>query len=473
MRTLAFDGRMGASGDMILAALVAAGANPGALAPVEEELPVRYAIDQTVKNGVDATTVDVYLDTETTREAEQQSDSDDERDSAGHISDHEREQATGSEHHSTADHSHTDGHSHDHTADHSHNHVETPSKPGETSNHEHAEGSGITRSYEEVIEIVGEMSLSKAIEQQATSIFERLGRAEAAVHATDLEETHFHEVGTDDAIADVVGAVLLLAELDVGRIVTTPLATGGGEVTMSHGTYPVPTPAVVELAEGANWAMCGGPVEAELLTPTGAAILAELADGVTQLPTVDVNTSGYGAGGYSFDEYPNVLRAIVGGSQAGLRRDEITVLETNVDDATPETLGRLHDTLAEVGARDVSVLPMTMKKSRPGHLIKVICDPADAKRVARRLATETGSLGVRESGVTHRFVADRSFETVRLELGEEHFEIPVKIARTSDGAPFDISAEYDEAASVADKTGVPVREVARQAEASAESELNF
>lgn len=242
---------------------------------------------------------------------------------------------------------------------------------------------------------------------------------------------------------------------------------------MSHGTYPIPTPAVVELAEGADWAVSGGPVEAELLTPTGAAILAELADGVDQLPTVDVNASGYGAGGYSFGDYPNVLRAIIGKSQGKLRRDEITVLETNVDDATPETLGRLHDSLAEVGARDVSVLPVTMKKSRPGHLIKVLCKSEDAQRVARRLATETGSLGVRESGVTHRFIAERSFETAHLELAGETFEIAVKVARTADGTPFDISAEYDDAASVAEKTGVPIRDVVQQAEAYADSELNL
>ncbi len=136
------------------------------------------------------------------------------------------------------------------------------------------------------------MALDSAIERDAKAVFRILGEAEASVHDTDLESTHFHEVGTDDAIADIVGASLLFADLDAERIVTTPLATGGGEVGMSHGTFPIPAPAVVEIAAGADWSLSGGPVEAELLTPTGAAILAHFADGVETLPTLNVSRLG-------------------------------------------------------------------------------------------------------------------------------------------------------------------------------------
>jgi uncharacterized protein (DUF111 family) len=155
---------------------------------------------------------------------------------------------------------------------------------------------------------------------------------------------------------------------------------------------------------------------------------------------------------------------MVGDGAGRLRRDEITVLETNVDDVPPEVLGDLQRSLSEVGARDVSVVPTTMKKSRPGHIVKVICKPEDAERVARRLAEATGTLGVRESGAGHRWVADRAYETVTLGVDGEQFEVTVKIASDSDGTVFDVSAEYDDAAAVADATGLPVREVMQRAE---------
>jgi len=233
---------------------------------------------------------------------------------------------------------------------------------------------------------------------------------------------------------------------------------------MSHGTYPVPTPAVVELAERADWSIRGGPVDAELLTPTGAAVLAHVAEGVSHLPSLSVGTSGSGAGGRSFDGHPNVLRAMVGESEGGLRRDDITVLETNLDDAPPEVLGDLQRSLKDAGARDVSLLPATMKKSRPGHLVKVICKPEDARRVARRLAEETGTLGVREHGAGHRWVADREFETATLEIDGKKYEVAVKLASTVEGEVYDVSGEFDDAAAVAEATGRPVREILARAE---------
>jgi uncharacterized protein (TIGR00299 family) protein len=421
MRTLAFDGRMGASGDMLLAALLAAGADRDALAPVEnaDSLDVAYSVGKTTKNGIVATTADVVL--------------------IGESDDQEGD-------HGQGDHSHgADGRDHEH-------------------DHSHAEGSGPTRTYAEVVDLVEALGLADDIERDALAIFERLGRAEAAVHGTDLGDTHFHEVGADDAIADIVGACLLVADLGVERVVTTPLATGGGEVTTGHGTYPVPTPAVVELAEAADWELRGGPVEAELLTPTGAAILAHLADGVDRLPSLAVTGSGYGAGGYSFPDRSNVLRALVGDARGALVREDVTVLETTLDDAAPEVLGGLQETLADAGALDVSVVPLTMKKSRPGHLVKVVVAPGDAGRVARRLAEETGTLGIRETGTSHRWVARRAVEAVRIEAGGESHDVAVKVATDDEGAVLDVSAEYDDALAVARGTDRPVREVLRLAE---------
>ncbi|WP_146417111.1 nickel pincer cofactor biosynthesis protein LarC [Haloarcula hispanica] len=434
MRTLAFDGRMGAAGDMLLGALLAAGADRDALAPVEDALAIEYAVSEVDRCGIAATRVEVLL-----------------TDAAS--------DADGPHDHAHDDHSHSHDEGHGHTGDddgYSHTHDEH--------DHTHAEGHGPSRTYAEVVELVEEMDLSKSVKADALAIFEILGEAEASVHGTDLDGTHFHEVGADDAIADIVGACLLLDDLDVERVVTTPLATGGGTVEMSHGTYPVPTPAVVEIAERADWSLQGGPIDRELVTPTGAAILAHIADGTESLPPLDIDASGYGAGGWDLDDRPNVLRAMVGDGAGRLRRDEITVLETNVDDAPPEVLGDLQRSLSEVGARDVSIVPTTMKKSRPGHIVKVICRPDDAERVARRLAEETGTLGVRESGAGHRWVADREYETAALSVDGEEFEVTVKIASDTDGTVFDVSTEYDDAAAVADATGLPVREVMQRAE---------
>ncbi|WP_293027929.1 nickel pincer cofactor biosynthesis protein LarC [Natronococcus sp.] len=450
MHTLAFDGRLGASGDMILAALLDAGADPAALEPVTAALDLDYRIDDTVKCGIAATTVDVVL-----------TDAGDNRDSSshdgghGHVHDHDHGDSESHDHGHVHDHDRGDSSQHDHGHVHDH---------GDSSDAVPAEGHGPHRSYLEVCEIVEGMALDEAIERDALAIFELLGEAEASVHGESLEDIHFHEVGADDAIADVVGAVVLVHDLDPERIVTTPLSTGGGSVGMSHGEYPVPTPAVVEIAERADWSLRGGPVDAELLTPTGAAILGHLADGVESLPALELEASGYGAGGYDLDPHPNVLRVLVGDGGRKLHRDDIAVLETNLDDATPEVLGSLQETLADAGARDVSIVPVTMKKSRPGHLVKVICKPEDRKRVARALAEETGTLGVREAGATHRWIADREFESVELELEGETYEVTVKIASDADGEVYDVSAEYDDAAAVAAETKLAIREVLRLAE---------
>ncbi|ELZ03336.1 nickel pincer cofactor biosynthesis protein LarC [Natrialba aegyptia] len=455
MTLLAFDGRMGASGDMLLAALLDAGADPDRLEFIADELAVEYRIAETDKCGITGTTVDVVLtdersESDSATNADADADADTDADSAETAAEAaEDNQKRGHEH----AHEHTQGqHSHDGHPSHD--------------DHTHAEGHGPYRSYREVRAIVDAMGLPEPVERDALAIFERLGEAEASVHGTALEDIHFHEVGADDAIADIVGTVVLLHDLDPDRVVTTPLATGGGSASMAHGEYPVPTPAVVELAADADWALRGGPVDAELLTPTGAAILAHVADGVDSLPELELTSAGYGAGGYDLDPHPNVLRVLVGEGGGGLVKDDIAVLETNLDDAAPEVLGGLQETLADAGARDVSIVPVTMKKSRPGHLVKVICKPEDRRRVARRLAEETGTLGVRDAGATHRWIAQREFRTAAVELAGDTYEVTVKVASDSDGEIYDVSAEYDDAAAVAEEAGVAIRTVVERTERS-------
>ncbi len=451
MQTLAFDGRMGASGDMLLGVLLDLGADRSVLTPVESSLGVTYATETTTKNGIEATRVRVLRDG----------------------GDGESSDAIDAEHHHHGEddhchHNHSEDHHHhgDDVDQHDHGHTHED----HTHAHDHAEGSGPLRTYPAVIELVESMDLASSVTEQATAIFRRLGVAEAAVHGTELTETHFHEVGADDAIADVVGVCLLLSELSVEQVLTTPVAAGSGSVTMSHGTYPVPAPAVVNIATEADWQLQGGPVEYELLTPTGAAILAEIATGIQTFPSLDVSAVGYGAGGYDVPDHPNVLRGTLGTTAGQLGRDSIRQLETNVDDISPEVLGGLSKTLKDAGARDVTILPATMKKSRPGHVVRVLTKPDDAARVARRLAAETGTLGIRESSVTHRFVANRSFETATLSVDGTEYDVPVKIGADEDGTVYDLSAEYDDAAAVAADTGLAVRTILERAERQIETD---
>lgn len=394
MRVLAFDGRTGASGDMILGSLIDTGAPADALTPVEDALDISYETSRVDRQGITATRVRVTRD--------------------GHPIE--------------------DAH-------------DTPA-----------------RTFPETLERIETLPLPDPVLEDAHATFHLLGEAEATVHDTPLEDTHFHEVGTDDAIADIVGVAILIHALAPDRILTTPVATGGGELSMEHGRFPVPPPAVLEIAATASWSIEGGPVDEELLTPTGAAILAHHATGTTHLPPLAVESTGYGAGAKHLPDRPNVLRAITGDTTTTLEKDPIAILQTNLDDATPEVIGGLHDTLADAGARDVSVIPVTMKKSRPGHIITVIVKPEDAERVARRLAAETGTLGVRQLGATHRWIAGRTLETVTLEIDGSPYDIRVKIATDQAGDTIDVSTEYDDAAAVARETGIPVREIMRRAE---------
>lgn len=334
-------------------------------------------------------------------------------------------------------------------------------------NHHHGEGAGPHRTLAEVLEIIDSIPLDPSIRTDAEAAFQLLATAEAAVHGTSIEDTHFHEVGADDAIADVLGTLLVLADLDPDRVLTTAAATGSGEVETSHGIYPIPPPAVAEIGSRSGLRFVGGPVEAELLTPTGATLLASVADHVDTVPPMTIDAIGYGTGTRSFDERPNTLRALVGTIDGNLTRESIAVLETNVDDTSPEVIGHLQRRLRQAGAFDVAVVPLTMKKSRPGHLIRVITSPTDEERIARLLAEETGTLGIRSVAAAHRWVTDRDVTTVEIDVEGNMHPVDVKIGLDTAGAVIDVSAEYEDAATIAQASAVPVREVMRRAETAA------
>ncbi|MCU0631871.1 MAG: nickel pincer cofactor biosynthesis protein LarC [Methanolinea sp.] len=299
----------------------------------------------------------------------------------------------------------------------------------------------------------------------ACRVFERIASGEASVHG---ESPHFHEVGADDAIADVIGACTALYTLAVDAVAVGTLSLGGGMASTSHGVYPIPAPATLAILQRSSLQVQYGTHEdGELCTPTGAALLSEFTTLPQGAPPVGVVVStGYGAGDRDHPTIPNVLRASIletGSTPAG---DEVDILETNVDDVTGEVLAGCMDRLMASGARDVCAIPCTMKKGRPGYLVRVVCFPEDSGRLSRELASGTGTLGVRCLPSVHRFVAGRETRMVTVQVCGRNWEIPVKCGLL-DGSVFSVKAESDRVREVAEACSVHAREVARMAEEEA------
>ncbi|MCX9011504.1 MAG: nickel pincer cofactor biosynthesis protein LarC [Candidatus Methanoperedens sp.] len=321
---------------------------------------------------------------------------------------------------------------------------------------------------QEIIRRVKSLSLPDDVISDAVSVFNILGKAEARVHGVTLEKLHFHELGQEDAIADIVGACTAFHDLGLKkyRIYCTPISVGKGFVEFSHGKFPVPAPAALEILNEYSLPWQYGPVDGELLTPTGAALLACFVNGRGVCPPMRTEHVGYGAGGRE-TSVPNVLRVISGEIDEALVSDRIEMLETNVDDVTGQVLGNLIDELLAAGAKDVSIIPATMKKGRSGSIIQVIAKPSDSDMLARKIIEETGSLGVRIIPVKHRLIAQREMGKVDITIKGRVLLIAVKIARDLHGVLLNISAEFEDCKKASHEAGVPVREVIRLAEEEA------
>jgi len=323
------------------------------------------------------------------------------------------------------------------------------------------------RTYPELVDLVKAAKLPPRIEASALGIFLKMAEAEASVHGQpDLEKLHFHEVGQSDALADVIGSSAAIHALNCDSVYCTPINVGSGTIECAHGTLPVPAPATLELLRKGKLYFRGGSEKKELLTPTGAAILSHFARPVETFPQGRVISIGYGAGDADLAG-PNVLQGVLSELDSGLISDMIEVLETNADDVSGEVLGNLFEELLAMGARDVAIIPATMKKGRPAHIIKVIAKPEDSAKLARKIITETGSLGVRVIPTRHRLMASRKIEMIKLEIGGQIYETAVKIARDSEGVLLNISAEFEDCKKIAKTSGVPVKEVIRRAEEAA------
>ncbi|MFP6693761.1 MAG: nickel pincer cofactor biosynthesis protein LarC [Pirellulales bacterium] len=307
------------------------------------------------------------------------------------------------------------------------------------------------RHLHQITEMIDGSVLTGRQKNLAKNIFTRLGRAEAKVHGTTIEQVHFHEVGAVDSIADIVGSAIGWDLLGVEQIVSSAIPTGNGFVEIAHGGCSVPAPATAELLTGVPTA--ASTVEAELTTPTGAAIIAVLASDFGPLPAMTIETIGYGAGRRDLEEQANLLRLLVGESASGPSDETIWVLETNIDDATGEVIGHCTKLLLETGALDVYTTAIHMKKNRPGVLITVLCQKSDVGRLQELLLRETTTLGVR------RWPADRT--TLRREPHEVQtpwgFVCGVIAWRTAGQVTF--SPEYESCRNLAEQSGVTISAV--------------
>ncbi|MDD4483830.1 MAG: nickel pincer cofactor biosynthesis protein LarC [Methanoregula sp.] len=291
----------------------------------------------------------------------------------------------------------------------------------------------------------------------ARRVFARMNAAEESVHGAHV---HFHEVGADDAIADVIGACTALAALKADGVAVLPVAVGSGTVTSAHGTMPVPAPATAEILKNSGLAVTAGTGDGELCTPTGAALLAEFSTiALKDIGAYTILATGYGAGTKDPKDAPNVLRVMLVETTT-TKEDTVDILETNVDDVSGEVIGEALARFMAAGARDASAAPILMKKGRPGYLVTVIALPADSPALARLMAEELGTLGIRCLPAIHRFVADRTAGTMEVTIGGHTRSIPVKYG-FMDGHCYTAKPEFDAANAWAKELGLPVREVLR------------
>jgi hypothetical protein len=302
-----------------------------------------------------------------------------------------------------------------------------------------------------ILRMIGAGALPDKVKENAAAIFRKLGEAEARVHGVPVEKIHFHEVGAVDSIADIAGAAMGLFLLGVDQVHASPVNVGGGTIATEHGLLPVPAPATVALLEGRP-VFSRGP-QTELTTPTGAAILATLAVSFGPLPPMRISGTGFGAGSKEFKEQANVLRAILGEASGAAEATSVAVIEANIDDSTPETLGYAMERLLEAGALDVTLTPVHMKKNRPGVILCVLARPEDRERLAALVFAETSTLGLRIH-VAERRVEARSVVEVETRFGK----LRVKVSASGAFAP-----EYEDCRKLARETGAPLREIMTEA----------
>ena len=328
--------------------------------------------------------------------------------------------------------------------------------------HEHAPA----RAYSDIRRLIAGSGLSEWVKTKATAVFERLAVAEGKIHGLPADQVHFHEVGAVDSIVDIVGACVALDFFGRPRVLASALVDGSGWFDCAHGRFPIPAPATLEIlaARGAPISQCDEP--RELLTPTGAALLAEFVETFGPLTGFVPERIGFGVGGRENKTRPNVVRAILGQSAAAAAHDwetdTVAVLETNLDDASPEWLGHFMDKVMAAGALDVCLTPAQMKKNRPGALLTVLCAPAEADKFSEWMLRHTSAFGVRRT-VAERRKLRRRFLAVQTPYGK----VSVKIGEL-DGQVVQTAPEYESCRKLSEEKNLPLKTVYAAALAAAQ-----
>jgi uncharacterized protein (TIGR00299 family) protein len=367
-------------------------------------------------------------------------------------------------------HSHDDhGHGHDHDHGHSHGHADRPdaSHPSDHHDHDH-DHHHHGRNFADIRAMIQGSTLSPWVKEKAVAVFHRVAVAEGKVHGKPPEEVHFHEVGAVDSIVDIVGACIALEQLGKPRVLAAPVVEGTGWVNCAHGRFPVPTTATLEIlgARGIALTQCEEPHE--LVTPTGAALLAEFVEHFGPMTGLVARKIGYGLGTRDNKTRPNVLRAVLGEVQGSASKaqgldwetDRVAVLETNIDDQNPELLAHAAERLLATGALDVFQTPVQMKKGRTGVLLTVLCAEADADKFTEQMLRETTAFGVRRS-VAERRKLRREFREVATEFGP----VTVKLGLLNDQVVH-AAPEFESCRKLAEAKGVSVRTVFTAASAA-------
>ena len=404
MKTLYIECNMGAAGDMLLASLAELTGDVKACEDLLNSLgipDVTYKFEKSVKCGIEGTHAHVVVSGVEEDE---------------HMHDHHHE-----EHHH--EHSHEE-HTHTHEHEHEHHHEEH--------HHHHTHMSDIEN-------IINALNVSDKVKSDALAVYGLIAEAESKAHGKPVTDIHFHEVGTMDAVADIVGVCVLLEELSPDKIVVSPLATGFGQVKCAHGILPVPAPATASIIEGIP--TYSGDVEGELLTPTGAALLKHFADGFGTRPVMAIEKTGYGMGRKDFPK-ANILRTFEGESEG--EGDKVIEFKFNVDDMTGEEIGYATGVLMDSGALDVFTTPVYMKKNRPGILFTVLVKPEEKEKFAKLIFENTTTIGIRYQAMD-RYKLDRREEKVMTKFGEVSVKVSEGFGVTK------AKPEYDDIAGIADK----------------------
>ena len=404
MKTLYFDCSSGISGNMTLGALLEIIGDDNFLLEELKKLNVdgyRIEISNKVKNGITGKYVDVILD-----------------------EDHE--------HHHTHNHHHHDEHTHEHEHEHDHEHH----------HHEH-------RNLNDVNEIIDKSSIDEKSKDLAKRIFLRVAKAESKVHNKPLEEVHFHEVGAIDSIVDIVGTAILINKINPDKIISSIVNDGHGFIECAHGTMAVPVPATTEIFASSNVKFRQIDVDTELVTPTGAAIIAELAEDFTTLPAMVTRKIGWGAG-YKDLSIPNVLKVYLGDMEDPC--ENFIVMETNIDDCSGEILGHTEELLFKNGALDVFFTPIFMKKNRPAYRMTVACRREDMLNLQKIIFRETTTIGIR-----YRSEYRTELERENVEIETKYGKIRVKKVRNN-GETY-VYPEYESLKEVASKNNIPLKEL--------------